>query len=290
MRLLLVFSLFFLSLDAFTLKLSSLEVDKGKTVLLELSKEKNIYYDFVAFQKKHFKVFQNPKNTQSCYALVPFSYYTKPSKKYLELHYTKNKKQKVEKIALRVLDGDYKKESIVVSSAKVNPKAKKVKQRISREYKEAMKIYTTVSDKLYIKKPFILPIESTITSEFGKARVYNSLLKGYHSGTDFRAKVGTPIKASNDGRVVLAKKRFYSGGTVIIDHGEGIYTCYFHLSRFKVKKNQLVKRGQIIALSGKSGRVTGPHLHFSARINGVQVDAMQLISLLNKKLLQEQAL
>ncbi|MDQ7067213.1 MAG: M23 family metallopeptidase [Sulfurimonas sp.] len=86
-------------------------------------------------------------------------------------------------------------------------------------------------------------------------------------------------------RVALVKNRFYSGGTVLLDHGEGIYTCYFHMSAFKVKEGEMVKQGEVLGLSGQSGRVTGPHLHFSARINGVQVDPLQLISLLNKNLL-----
>ena len=87
-------------------------------------------------------------------------------------------------------------------------------------------------------------------------------------------------------RVALVKDRFYSGGTVLLDHGEGIYTCYFHMSKFDVKVGQLVKRGELLGLSGKSGRVTGPHLHFSARINAVQVDPLQLIEIMNKNLLR----
>ena len=150
-----------------------------------------------------------------------------------------------------------------------------------------MKIYNTVTETSYIDKKFILPLESNITSAFGTARIYNNSLKGYHSGTDFRAKMGTPIKAANDGKVVLVAKRFYSGGTVLLDHGEGIYTCYFHMSKFNVKKGDRVKRGEILGLSGKSGRVTGPHLHFSARVNAVQVDPLQLISLLNNNILKD---
>ena len=150
-----------------------------------------------------------------------------------------------------------------------------------------MKIYRSVSDKSYIKSKFIMPMQSKITSSFGKARIYNDTLNGYHSGTDFRAKMGTPIVASNDGVVALVKKKFYSGGTVIIDHGEGIYTCYFHMSKFSVKKGQKVKKAQEIGLSGQSGRVTGPHLHFSARVSGVQVDPLQLISLLNENFFKD---
>jgi len=129
-----------------------------------------------------------------------------------------------------------------------------------------------------------MPMNSKITSEFGNARVFNGSLKSYHSGTDFRAKVGTPIKSVNDGKVVLVKDRFYSGGSVIVDHGEGVYTCYYHMSKFDVKKGDMVKKGQQLGLSGVSGRVTGPHLHFSARVSGVQVDPLQFINLVNKEL------
>ncbi len=150
-----------------------------------------------------------------------------------------------------------------------------------------MKIYGTVTKESYINSKFILPLDSFITSDFGKARVYNGSLKGYHSGTDFRAIVGTPLIASYDGVVALVKDRFYSGGTVLINHGQGIYTCYFHMSAFDVKKDEKVKKGQVIGLSGVSGRVTGPHLHFAVRINAVQVDPLQFIELMNKNIFKE---
>jgi len=274
------------SLAAFNVEMKSAEVANGKTLFLEFPEEKGITYLDVAFEKKKFKIFKNPVNEKKYYCLFPVSYYDKPSKKKIKVEYLNAAKKLQKEFSIQVIDAKYKKEKINVSSAKVNPRAPKVKKRISKEYNEAMKIYHSVSDKSYIKQKFILPLESNITSAFGTARVYNGSLKGYHSGTDFRAKMGTPIKAANDGKVALVKKRFYSGGTVLIDHGEGVYTCYFHMSKFNVKKGDFVKRGQILGLSGKSGRVTGPHLHFSARISGVQVDPLQLISLLNNDLLK----
>ena len=147
-----------------------------------------------------------------------------------------------------------------------------------------MKIYSTITSKNYVKSEYIVPMDSKITSSFGKARIYNSTLNGYHSGTDFRAKIGTPIIASNEGKVVLAYDRFYSGKSIIIDHGQGIYTCYYHLSEFKVKEGDMVSKAQVIGLSGDTGRITGPHLHFSARVGGLQVDPLQLITLLNENL------
>jgi len=281
-------SLFFSNVLAFNIssvEVSSYKIANGKTALLEFKRQEGIEYRSVKVGKKEFQIFSNPSEKSKKYVLIPFSYYESQGNKSLKIKYIEDKKIKSETLLLKVVDGKYAKEEIKVSSAKVNPRSKEVKKRISKEYAEAIKIYNTVTPVSYISSVFIKPMDSKITSSFGKARVYNGSLKGYHSGTDYRAKVGTPIVAANDGKVVLVQKRFYSGGTVLIDHGEGIYTCYFHMSKFSVKKGAMVKRGEILGLSGQSGRVTGPHLHFSARINGVQVDPLQLITLMNNNLL-----
>ncbi len=259
-------------------------ISNGRTTVLEFKKIDKIKYDKISFGKKIFKIYKHPSDKNKLYSMIPVSYYATPKKRTIEIFYTKDGETKSKKILLHVVDGNYKKEKIKVQNSKVNPTDDKVKRRIAKEYSQAMRIYATITPKLYISSKFIAPMESKITSEFGKARVYNDTLKGYHSGTDYRAKIGTPIKASNDGVVVLVKKRFYSGGTVILDHGHAIYTCYYHMSKFNVIDGQSVKKGDIIGLSGNSGRVTGPHLHFSARVSGEQVDPLQFISLVNKKL------
>jgi len=286
MRFVLIFLLFIASLAAFSIDVKNDEVVRGATAFVEFSTQRGIKYLGVVCKKKKFPIFKKPEDGRHYFALIPFSYYAPVGIKKCRVEYLNAGVKKERNFTLNVLDGNYKKEKIVVSAKKVNPKSPKVKKRIAVEYKEAMKIYNSITKKSYISRPFILPLESNITSPFGVARLYNSTLKGYHSGTDFHAAMGTPVKAANDGKVVLVKKRFYAGGTVVIDHGEGIYTCYFHLSHFKVKKGERVKRGELIALSGKSGRVTGPHLHFSARICGVQVDPLQLETLLNTNLLK----
>ena len=285
MKFLFVLCLLVSSVFALHVKIVNDEVANGKTALMEFSKEKGIVYQEIIFKKKKIAIFSNPFNKNKYYALIPVSYYERPSQKNIKIIYLQNGVKKYKELPLKITDAKYKKETIHVSSSKVNPKQLKVKKRIAKEYNEAMKIYHTVTCKSYVHSKFILPMQSDITSAFGTARIYNGSLKGYHSGTDFRAKMGTPIIASNAGKVVLVKKRFYSGGTVVLDHGEGIYTCYFHMSKFNVRKNQFVKKGELLGLSGKSGRVTGPHLHFSARIDGVQVDPLQLITLLNNNLI-----
>ena len=287
MKFLFVFCLFVSSAFALHVTVVGDEVGNGKTALIKLAKEKGIVYKTIRFEKKNIKIFPNPFNEGEYYALLPVSYYDRPSQKRVQIFYIQNGKTKHKNILLKIKDAKYKKETLHVSSAKVNPQRPDVKKRIAKEHNEAMKIYHTVTNKSYLHSKFILPMQSEITSAFGTARIYNGSLKGYHSGTDFRAKMGSPIIASNAGRVVLVKKRFYSGGTVIIDHGEGIYTCYFHMSKFHVQEKQFVKKGELLGLSGKSGRVTGPHLHFSARIDGVQVDPLQLIALLNNNLISD---
>lgn len=266
---------------------ADVSVANGKTTVITFAKEKGVSYDKVTHGEGSYKIFEHPLDKTKMYALLPMSYYQTPSNEKLQIHYKQNGMNETQEITLKVKDGNYAKEQIQVSNEKVNPTSKAVKDRISKEYNAAMKVYGTVHNESYISSAFIAPLESKITSDFGKARVYNDSLKGYHSGTDYRADVGTPIIASNDGVVALVEKRFYSGGTVLVDHGQGIYTCYFHMSKFNVKKGQKVKKAQLLGLSGASGRVTGPHLHFAVRINKVQVDPLQFIELMNNKLLKE---
>ncbi|PHQ66124.1 MAG: peptidase M23 [Sulfurimonas sp.] len=284
MKFFISFSLLASILFSFNVDISNSTISNGRTAIIEFKKEKSIEYKRLVFDKKSYKIYKHPLDAKKMYVLLPVSYYEKPSDKKVEVLYSENSKEKRKTIFFRIEDGKYKKEKIHVQKSKVNPKNKEVKKRIAKEYAEAMKIYGTSTPISKISSKFIAPMKSKITSSFGKARVYNDTLNGYHSGTDYRAKVGTPIKASNDGVVVLVKERFYSGGTVILDHGHGIYTCYYHMSDFGVKKGQLVNKADVIGLSGVSGRVTGPHLHFSARVGGEQVDPLQLIELLNKNL------
>ncbi|WP_258238481.1 M23 family metallopeptidase [Arcobacter sp. CECT 8986] len=232
-------------------------------------------------KKININFYKLPNKNNSYYALVPASYYDMNKKIKVIVSYIKDNKKDFESIYLNIKEGDYKSEVIKVKSSKVTLNTKS-KDRTQKEYKEAMDIYNTFTNKRLWNKKFILPLNTSITSDFGTKRVYNNTLKGYHSGTDFKAKVGTKIVAANDGVVVLTKNRFYAGNSIIINHGQGVYTCYYHLSKFLVKPNQKVKRGEVIALSGKTGRVTGPHLHFSTRVNSIQVDPLQLIKILNE--------
>ncbi len=263
------FIIFCFSLSALFAQIS---VFNGNTLIIEFQK-KDIKNPRI--RKRNIQILPHPLYKNKVFLLIPVKY---RQKKDIVLDYIH--KGKKHKINLHVKQKKYKKEKLKVSSSRVSP-PKKVLKRISREYKEAMKIYGSFKKKRHWNKPFINPISSKITSNYGNARIFNGKLKSFHGGTDFRAKMKTPIKATNDGVVVLAKSRYYAGGSVIIDHGEGIYSCYYHLSKMKVKVGQKVKQGQIIGLSGKSGRVTGPHLHFTIMAQGVSVDSQDFIHKIN---------
>jgi peptidase M23-like protein len=126
---------------------------------------------------------------------------------------------------------------------------------------------------------FRLPRRSRITSRFGTARVYNGEVQSRHLGTDFAGAIGAPVRAAGRGVVALVANFYLAGHTVYIDHGSGLVTGYFHLSRAYVREGETVRAGQRIGAVGQSGRVTGPHLHWVARYGAISVDPMSLLGL-----------
>jgi murein DD-endopeptidase MepM/ murein hydrolase activator NlpD len=126
---------------------------------------------------------------------------------------------------------------------------------------------------------FILPVKAPPTDSFGEARILNEKKSSTHRGTDFPVNEGTPIIASNSGTVVLAKELFYEGNCIIIDHGERLFTIYMHLSKIDVAAGDNVEKGARLGLSGKTGRVTGPHVHIGVRWNGAYLDPVKLTAL-----------
>lgn len=271
--------LFYCNLFSANITLSSKEVKNANTILVTL-KEKDITNPKLTFDNQNIKLFKHPKKDEIYYTFVPISYYKKLGTYKIIISYVKNKKKIFKGVEIKVIDGIYKSEIINVPKGKVSL-SKKNKSRTKKEYSDAMKIYNTVSDELYINNKSISPINSKVTSSFGKKRIYNGSLKSYHSGTDFKAKEGTVIKAINDGIIVISENRFYAGNSVVINHGQGLYSCYFHLSEINYKIGNSIKKGDILGLSGSTGRVTGPHLHFSFRVHGIQVDPLQFMDLLN---------
>ena len=151
--------------------------------------------------------------------------------------------------------------------------------RTNRESKETAAIYARITTDLLPVETFAVPIPGGTATNFGERRVFNGEPRAPHSGADLRATTGTPVHATNRGSVVLAKDLFFTGNTVILDHGLGIYSLYAHLSRLDVKRGDIANKGQVVGLVGATGRVTAAHLHWGMRIQGARVDPFSLTRL-----------
>lgn len=151
--------------------------------------------------------------------------------------------------------------------------------RIEHEQEIKTKAFAMIGPERRWSGNFIEPVASTPSDGFGTQRKFNGVLKSTHHGLDFHAPTGTPIAAIGDGRVLLAGDFFYEGGLVVIDHGQGLATLYMHLSEERVHEGDMVRRGEIVALSGSSGRATGPHLHLGVRWQGLYFDPRTLFKL-----------
>lgn len=128
-------------------------------------------------------------------------------------------------------------------------------------------------------RPFAWPRKAKVTGRFGDRRTFNGETKGQHYGTDLAGRVGAPIRAANDGTVALVYDAWASGLSVVLFHGANLYTVYFHLSRADVKEGDRVARGERIGALGGSGRATGPHLHWGAKVGDLYVDPESLVAL-----------
>jgi murein DD-endopeptidase MepM/ murein hydrolase activator NlpD len=150
--------------------------------------------------------------------------------------------------------------------------------RAEREQKKVAAIWPKENDRLW-NGNFMNPREGEISTKFGLRRVMNGISKNPHSGVDVAADEGQEVHAPNNATVTMVDDLFYSGNSVILDHGQGIFTMFFHLSKVMVKEGQQVKKGEVIALVGSTGRSTGAHLHWGVRVQGARVDPLELFKL-----------
>ena len=172
----------------------------------------------------------------------------------------------------------YPKENLSVNPKMVNPPKKEL-GRIQNESKLIGTALRTMTAPRKWTTPPQPPLASiTLTSNYGKQRIYNGQPRAGHNGADIRAVTGTSIRAPFAGTIILAGFHYYAGGSVYIDSGNGVITAFFHLSNILVKKGDKVEKGQVVAKSGATGRVTGPHLHYSLILGGQFVDPIPLLS------------
>jgi murein DD-endopeptidase MepM/ murein hydrolase activator NlpD len=151
--------------------------------------------------------------------------------------------------------------------------------RIEREAQRLNALFSAVTGARYWNWPFEAPVAARASSPFGVRSVFNGVPRSRHNGVDFASLPGAPVHAPAGGRVALAEPLYFTGTTVIIDHGQGLYSLLAHLERAVVQSDDSVARGDVIGFVGATGRATGPHLHWSVRLQGARVDPLSLVSL-----------
>ena len=208
------------------------------------------------------------KGQQNWLAVIGISLDAKTGLHKLDISEVSGKKR-VKKFTVK--SHKYKTQHLTIKNKnKVNPNNKSV-ERIEREFLMKKKLKSTFSPSLP-KLNFIRPVSGRDSGRFGLRRILNKQKRNPHSGMDIAAPQGRSIKAAESGTVLWVGNLFFSGNVIYLDHGNGLLSLYAHLSKMNVKKGQKIKRGEIIGKVGKTGRVTGAHLHWTVYLNGNAVD------------------
>lgn len=198
---------------------------------------------------------------------------TKPGRKKIKIATGK----KEQDLSLVVKRAKFPSISLTLPEAKVSPGAVDMK-RIQKENQRLKELWDKETQRMW-EGDFIRPVKNEISTVFGTKRIFNKKRTSIHRGMDFRAKEGEEVRATNKGKAVLAEELFFGGNTVILDHGQGIYTVYMHLSAFNIQNGDIISKGGVIGLAGSTGRATGPHLHFGVKVSGLNTNPVSLFDL-----------
>lgn len=196
---------------------------------------------------------------------------------------TANGKRVTCTLNIPVRRGKFATEKLRVETQFVEPTPEQIK-RANEERQQLREIFDSVTPEKLWQGSFRVPLDGVSTGgNFGKRRVLNGQPGSPHGGVDFPAVMGTPVHAAQRGRVVLAQELFFSGNTVVVDHGLGIYTFYGHLSEIEAKVGEDLGAGAILGKVGATGRVTGPHLHWGLTVERARVNPLQIVKLLGNE-------
>ena len=192
-------------------------------------------------------------------------------------------------VSFNVKDKQYETQHLTIKNKrKVNPNKEDMK-RITAEKKEITTALSMWTESDQFPAGFVIPVKGRLSSPFGLRRFFNKQPRKPHSGIDIAAPEGTPIVAPMTGSVISTGEYFFNGNTVFLDHGNGLVTMYCHMSKINVKPGQNVTQCEQIGAVGKSGRVTGPHLHWGVSLNDTSVDPGLFFDDMNASLVQIQA-
>jgi murein DD-endopeptidase MepM/ murein hydrolase activator NlpD len=177
---------------------------------------------------------------------------------------------------LRIAPKQFRVRRLRVPGGFVDPPPEALEQ-IARDSAALTDAYARVTPRQW-SGSFLLPVDGRPTSNFGTRSYYNDQQRAPHAGVDFVGKPGTPVRAANHGQVVVAAPMYFTGNTIVVDHGDRLFSVFAHLSELHAKAGDTVEPTTIVGLVGATGRVTGPHLHWSVRLNGARVDPLSLVA------------
>jgi murein DD-endopeptidase MepM/ murein hydrolase activator NlpD len=233
----------------------------------------NITLDYIEKNIPCFKI----DNDFSC--LIGVDLETKPDNYKIKLNFDlKSGVKLIEEIKIKIRKKNFKVSIFTVPKEK-DTFTPELLAQIKKEEKEILDIFKNINSQKYWDKPFVKPVTTIVKANFGDKRIINNEPRNPHSGIDFKGDIGMPVKAVNNGNVKLIGNYFFSGNTIIIDHGLGLYSMYFHLNKFNSNLGDIIKKGDIIGYVGATGRATGPHLHFGLRLNNSRVDPLKIFEI-----------
>jgi murein DD-endopeptidase MepM/ murein hydrolase activator NlpD len=253
----------------------SIEIKQGELVELKISGA-----DLAAVEGRwgKEKIYFYPNGLGAFVALIGADVEAKPGASKFWLQATSQSGAEHEReIAIKVKAKTFRTESFSVppSFDQMTPETLEEIRREQGAFARAFE--TPVPERLW-DAPFVRPVpQDESASSFGSRRIINGTPRAPHTGTDLSAPAGTDVVAANHGRVVLVGNFFFAGGSVVLDHGGGLFTMYFHLSEFKVEEGSMVRKGEVVGLSGATGRVTGAHLHWGARLANARIEPFELL-------------
>jgi murein DD-endopeptidase MepM/ murein hydrolase activator NlpD len=244
---------------------------QGDAIWIKINASQPIASGTIKLKKKTFKLFKNNREPNQYLTCIGISRYIQPKKTNLTFSFTFADGSTYQTTRpIRIESANFIKEHI-----KLTPKKYKISQDKSSRKSENRLIgnaFQTTTPSKKFSGPFIWPVDGRITSDFGTQRVYNNKPGWSHSGTDISAELGTPIKASQSGTIILAKSLNVHGNTVMINHGWGIVSIYNHLDKINVKINDKISKGDMIGTVGSTGIATGTHLHFGISVQSIRVN------------------
>jgi len=257
--------------EAFQIKVSPQRIYQGDVFVIKVSGMKHSPSPSAILEGKQMSF---SSCGEGCFiAIGAVDIDTKPGRKTVSLNIRKKKT----KVKFSARSKEFPLIYLTLSEEKVSPGEEDMK-RIEKENERLKELWGKETEKIW-EGDFIKPVENEISTVFGTKRVLNQERESIHRGIDLKAKEGEEVRASNSGKVMLAEELFFGGNTLILDHGQGIYTVYMHLSVFNVKPGDIVSKGEVIGLAGSTGRASGPHLHFSVKVSGTSANPVSLFGL-----------